>query len=100
MIEVKISYKSGCVLYYVMHCAEGQFEGGVDNRFRLFVSPDCPYKELMFRAIVNKCMDTPFQHFTTGDVWGFPLERFGFRREGDEYFAAAQDMKLPSDCGH
>ncbi len=103
MIEVKISYKQGCVLYYVMYCEEGVFEGGVDNKFRLFVAPDCPYKELMLRALINKCMDTPFQHFTTDDVWGMKLERFGFHVETEDgkevYAAAAQDLKLPGDCG-
>ena len=103
MIEVKISYKPGCVLYYVMYCEEGAFEGGVDNRFKLFVDPACPYKELMLRAIVNKCMDTPFQHFTTEDVWERDLAKFGFHRENEDgkevFVAAAQDLVLPHDCG-
>ena len=102
MIEVKISYKPGCVLYYVMECEEGKFEGGVDNRFRLFTDPACPYKELMLRTLIFKCMDTPFKHFTTEDVWGMDLLRFGFHKETENgkeiYAAAADELKLPSDC--
>lgn len=98
MIQVKLSYKSGCILYYVMHCSEGQFEGGIDKHYHFFVDPACPYKELMFRTLVNKCMDTPFQHFTADDEWGISLPFFGFRKEGDVFVAAAQDMKLPSAC--
>lgn len=103
MIEVKISYKPGCVLYYVMRCDEGEFYGGVDNRFRLFTDPACPYKELMFRTLVFKCMDTPFKRFTTEDAWGLDLLRFGFHKEMEGcfevYAAAADELKLPADCG-
>ena len=102
MIEVKISYRAGCVLFYEMFCEEGSFYGGIDKHFRLFTDPACPYKELMLRAIINKCMDTPFKHFTAKDEWGIDLTRFGFQKEtenGEEIFsAAAEELKLPSDC--
>jgi len=98
MIEVKLSYKSGCVLYYVMHCDEGQFPGGIDKDYHLFVDPACPYKELMLRSLINKCMDTFFTRFTANDEWGVDLEFFGFKREGDIFVASARELKLPSFC--
>ncbi len=99
MIEVKLSYKSGCVLYYIMHVAEFTFPGGIDKDYSFFVAEDCPFKELMLRAIINKCMDTTFPKFTAKDEWGVDLTRFGFVKEGDVFIASAADLKLPSDCG-
>ncbi len=99
MIEVKLSYKSGCILYYEMFCAEGTYCGGIDKDYHLFVSDGCPYKELMLRTLINKCMDTAFTRFTANDEWGVNLTRFGFSKEGELFVAAAAEMKLPSDCG-
>ncbi len=98
MIEIKLSYKPGCVLFYVMHCEEGEFYGGIDKDMRLFVSQGCPYRELMLRTLINKCMDTDFPRFTTEDVWGVPLEQFGFAKEGEVYAAAASALSLPDPC--
>ncbi len=99
MIEVKLSYKPGCVLYYIMHVEEFEFPGGIDKDFHFFVAEDCPFKELMLRSIINKCMDTDFDRFTASDEWGLSLEFFGFRKEGDIYVASAKDLRLPSGCG-
>jgi hypothetical protein len=98
MIEVKISYKAGCVLYYVMHYQGNQYPGGIDKDFHLFVSDDCPFKELMLRSLINKCMDTFFARFTANDEWGVDLTPFVFKREGDIFVASARDLKLPSGC--
>lgn len=86
------------MLYYEMHFEGSVTHGGIDKDFRLFVEESCPFKELMLRAIINKCMDTSFERFTAIDEWGLPLERFGFKKENDIYVAGAGDLKLPSDC--
>ena len=99
MIEVKLSYKPGCVLYYVMHFGDLQFPGGIDKDFHLFVHPDCPFKELMLRTLINKCMDTELPRFTASDEWGLDLVPFGFKKEGGLFVAAASDLKLPTACG-
>lgn len=99
MIEVKLSYKPGCVLYYVMHVVDMQFPGGIDKQFHFFVDENCPFKELMLRALINKCMDTQFDRFTANDEWGVDLTLFGFKKEGEVFVCSAGDLKLPSGCG-
>ena len=98
MIRVELSYKPGFILCYVMSYEGKEFSGGITADYRFYVDENCPFKELMLRSIINKCMDTDFERFTALDEGGVPLEQFGFRKEDDVYAASAKDMKLPSPC--
>lgn len=98
MIRVELSYKSGYVLYYVMHVDGNEYPGGITKDMAFTVAENCPYKELMLRALIDKCMDTDFPRFTAKDEWNVDLTLFGFQKDDGIYFASAKDMKLPSLC--
>ena len=78
MIRVELSYKPGFILCYVMSYEGKEFSGGITADYRFYIDENCPFKELMLRSIINKCMDTDFERFTAFDEWGVPLEQFGF----------------------
>ena len=65
----------------------------------LCVDALCPFKELMLRTLINKCINEFVQKVCAKDVWDTDLVRFGFERQGDVFVSSFETLRLPHDCG-
>ena len=100
MLSVVLRQAPGFRFYFVLSDGKGDYGGGLREDGSLFCDPACPYKELMLRTLVNKCMNDFVPEVRTRDNWGVPLERFGFSREGEVFVSSWDKLRLPHDCGH
>ena len=98
MLSVVLRQAPGFRFYFVLSDGKGDYGGGLREDGSLFCDPACPYKELMLRRLVNKCMNDFVPSVTAGGDWGADLTRFGFVREGGSFRAAWEQLRLPHDC--
>ena len=99
MLSVLLQKEPGYRFYFVLSDGEGSYGGGLREGGELVCDPACPQKELMLRALVNKCINDFIPRAFTRDVWGVDLARFGFAPEGEGFAASWQALRLPHDCG-
>lgn len=98
MISVLQGEKEGFQFFYTLLCDEVSYGGGLTESNFLCVDEGCPYKELMLRTLINKCIQTFAETVYAEDIWGVDLERFGFIRQGEYYAGSYETLKLPHDC--
>lgn len=82
---------------YVLQDGEQTSCGGIIGG-ELVCDDVCTQKELMLRALINKCRNDFIKNVTTREIWGVDLARFGFRQEGAYWKADWSDLKLPHEC--
>ncbi len=99
MLSVLFKEKEGYSFYCELTDGEKKYGGGLKEGL-LGCAADCPYKELMLRTLINKCMNAFVKEVRARDEWGTDLARFGFEKEGEFYVAGYESLKLPHDCGH
>lgn len=100
MLSVLLKEEPGFRFYFVLSDGSCSYGGGLRGDGELYCDPACPQKELMLRALINKCMNEWVPLVTARDEWGVDLARFGFVREGDLFRSSWQDLCLPHDCGN
>lgn len=100
MIQVLLSKKDGFKFFYELIENDNKFFGGLNSDGFLVTDENNTYKELMFRTLVNKCMNDFVLLVKTYDYWGVNLYDFGFEKEDDYYFAKLEKLKLPHYCSH
>lgn len=100
MLSVLLRERAGYRFYYMLSDGAGEYGGGLTEAGEFVCEENCPQKELMLRTLVNKCMNDFIPEVRTRDVWGLPLERFGFSRAGEFFVSAWDKLKLPHDCGN
>ncbi len=101
MLSVLQEKKDGYRFCYVLSDGEKRYVGGLTEEGFLTCEAACPYKELMLRTLINKCMNEFVTAIRTADAWGVDLARFGFEAgPGGMYTASFETLALPHDCGH
>ena len=100
MLSVLSKPKAGFRFYFALSDGSAEYGGGLTEEGFLACDEGCAQKELMLRTLVNKCLNDFVSEVRTRDVWGVPLERFGFSREGEFWAASYKTLQLPHDCGH
>lgn len=98
MIKMEIIPKAEYKFLYKMTEDEKEWTGGLTKDFLMVTDIECPYKEMMLRAIINKCMNSFISRVTTKDIWGVKLEKFGFKKQGEIYSCDYFKLKLPHEC--
>lgn len=98
MLSVLSRSRVGYRFYFVLSDGAGEYGGGLTDAGELVCDAACPYKELMLRTLINKCMNDFVPEVTTQDVWGTDLSRFGFEERGGGYAAESGSLRLPHDC--
>ena len=99
MLSVLEDKKEGFRFHYVLSDGENKYGGGLGEDGFLCVDALCPFKELMLRTLINKCVNEFVQKVCAKDVWDTDLVRFGFERQGDVFVSSFETLRLPHDCG-
>ena len=101
MLSVLQGKKAGFRFYYTLSDGASGYGGGLAEDGFLTVDAACPYKELMLRALINKCINEFVPAVKAKDEWGTDLARFGFQKHPDGiYTAGFETLALPHDCGN
>lgn len=90
--------REGFAFYYTLRDGDASYGGGMTQAGELVCEAACTQKELLLRTLVFKCMNEFVPRVYTRDVWGLPLERFGFVREGEIYVSSWERLRLPHGC--
>jgi len=98
MVKVEIIENVEYKYCFKMSEDDKEYIGGINREYFLTVDKNCPYKELMLRVLINKCMNEFIQRIYTCDVWGTELTKFGFKKQEDIYVSDYFDLKLPHEC--
>ena len=98
MLSVLLRKKEGFAFYFVLQDDAGSYGGGLTQEGRLVCEQECPQKELMLRTLINKCKNDFVKEVFSEDIWGLPLERFGFTEENGLYRSSWEALRLPHDC--
>ena len=98
MYSVIFGKREGYVFYFELKDGAEVSGGGLTDAGELVCSPACAQKELLLRALINKCINDFVPRVTTRGVWGTDLSRFGFVREGELFVSSWDRLKLPHDC--
>jgi len=98
MVKVELIENLEYKFCFMMTEDETTFFGGLTRDYFLIVDENCPYKEMMLRVLINKCMNEFIQEINTTDIWNVDLNKFGFSKEEDVYTCSYFDLKLPHDC--
>ena len=98
MLSVLLRSKGGYRFYYVLSDGTEEYGGGLTEAGELVCDAACPYKELMLRTLINKCMNEFVPEVKTKDDWGLDLSRFGLEERGGGYAAEFASLRLPHDC--
>ena len=99
MLSVLQGKKAGFRFYYTLSDGASGYGGGLAEDGFLTIDAACPYKELMLRTLINKCINEFVQKVCAKDVWDTDLVRFGFERQGDVFVSSFETLRLPHDCG-
>ena len=101
MVSVTLRPRAGCRFYFEVNDGARVCGGGLGEDGFLFGGEGCPYKDLLLRTLVNKCMNDPCGPVYARAEWGEDLRPFGFREREDGVFVSSwEEMRLPSGCGH
>ncbi len=98
MLSVVLRNKEGYRFYYVLTDGSSESGGGLTDKGELVCDERCPQKELLLRALINKCCNEFVARVTARDCWGVDLERFGFVAEAEGYVSSWDRLCLPHDC--
>lgn len=100
MLSVLQGKKAGFRFYYTLSDGASGYGGGLAEDGFLTVDAACPYKELMLRTLINKCINEFVPAVKAKDEWGTDLARFGFQKHPDGiYTAGFETLALTHDCG-
>ena len=99
MLSVSEDKKEGFRFHFALSDGENEYGGGLGEDGFLCADARCPFKELMLRTLINKCINGFVQKVCAKDEWGADLARFGFERQGDVYVSSFEKLRLPHDCG-
>lgn len=100
MLSVLQGKKAGFRFYYTLADGAASCGGGLTEEGFLTVDAACPYKELMLRTLINKCIHEFVADVKAKDEWGTDLARFGFEKGPNGiYTADFETLALPHDCG-
>lgn len=101
MLSVLQGKKAGFRFYYTLSDGANGYGGGLAEDGFLIVDAACPYKELMLRTLINKCINEFVPAVKAKDEWNADLLRFGFGKGPDGIFTAGfETLALPHDCGN
>ena len=98
MLSVLCREKEGFAFYFELKDGAETSGGGLTDAGELVCCPACTQKELLLRALVNKCMNDFVPLIKTRDVWGTDLSRFGFVKDGAVFVSSWDRLKLPHGC--
>ena len=98
MIKVELTENLNYKFCFKMTENEKEYFGGLNKEYFISVDDNCPYKEMMLRVLINKCMNEYIQKISTKDIWNVDLKKFGFKKQDDIYVCGFFDLKLPHDC--
>ena len=101
MLSVLEEKRAGFRFYYTLSDGENSYGGGLTDGGFLFADAACPYKELMLRTLINKCINEFVPAVKAEDEWGADLARFGFKKNSNGIFTASfETLALPHGCGN
>ena len=100
MVKVELFDNPSYLYCFKMTAENGEYYGGITKTFELNVSPDCPYKEMMLRVLINKCMNAYISEVSSKDIWETDLKKFGFKEKNGIFVCGFYNYKLPHDCKH
>jgi hypothetical protein len=98
MIKVELIENPDYKFCFMMSEDDKVYLGGLTREYFLVVNESCPYKEMMLRVLINKCMNEFIQKINTTDIWNIDLAKFGFVKNDDIFTCGCFDLKLPHDC--
>ena len=98
MLSVLLRKKEDFRFYFVLSDGAAEYGGGLTKAGELVCDAACPYKELMLRTLINKCMNEFVPEVITRNDWGLDLSRFGFEERESGFAAKFESLRLPHDC--
>jgi hypothetical protein len=99
MIKLELIDNPKYKFCYLMTEDNKNYCGGLNKEYFLVLeNNDCPYKEMMLRALINKCMNEFILKVYSYDIWDINLTKFGFKKQGGFFASGFADLKLPHKC--